>query len=248
MVARNYRQRLRRRGSRSTRDAEVSAWSRVIRSREPTAPIGRIRAAGRAICRQSATPFKSVPFLAIITSAVKIRNGLDSPFFFAFSVLAVNATKRNQAQISVNLGEILERTVPPLGYELVDWDQSPRSGLVRVFIDKPQGVDVEDCAKVSTHLTHLFAVENILYERLEVSSPGLDRALKKAADFARFAGEEVKLTLRESMDNAKRMKGVLRGLDGDAVVVETETGTRAIPLANIDKARLVPKIEWRSTK
>jgi ribosome maturation factor RimP len=149
---------------------------------------------------------------------------------------------------SVNLGEILERTVPPLGYELVDWDQSPRSGLVRVFIDKPQGVDVEDCAKVSTHLTHLFAVENILYERLEVSSPGLDRALKKAADFARFAGEEVKLTLRESVDNARRMKGVLRGLDGDAVVVETETGRRAIPLANIDKARLVPKIEWRSTK
>ena len=131
----------------------------------------------------------------------------------------------------MNLGEILERTVPPLGYELVDWDQSPRSGLVRVFIDKPQGVDVEDCAEVSTHLTHLFAVENILYERLEVSSPGLDRALKKAADFARFAGEEVKLTLRESVDNAKRMKGVLRGLDGDAVVVETETGTRAIPLA-----------------
>ena len=119
---------------------------------------------------------------------------------------------------------------------------------MRVFIDKPQGVDVEDCAKVSTHLTHLFAVENILYERLEVSSPGLDRALKKAADFTRFAGEEVKLTLRESVDNARRMKGVLRGLDGDAVVVETETGTRAIPLANIDKARLVPRIEWRNTK
>jgi ribosome maturation factor RimP len=148
----------------------------------------------------------------------------------------------------VNLGEILERTVPPLGYELVDWDRSPRSGLVRVFIDKPQGVDVEDCARVSTHLTHLFAVENILYERLEVSSPGLDRALKKAADFARFAGEEVKLTLRESVDNARRMKGVLRGLDGDAVVVETETGRRAIPLANIDKARLVPRIEWRNAK
>ncbi len=73
--------------------------------------------------------------------------------------------------------------------------------------------------------THLFAVENIVYERLEVSSPGLDRALRKAADFARFAGEEVKLTLRESIDNAKRMKGVLRGLDGDAVVVETETGS-----------------------
>ena len=148
----------------------------------------------------------------------------------------------------MNLGEILERTVPPLGYELVDWDHSHRSGLVRVFIDKPQGVDVEDCARVSTHLTHLFAVENVLYERLEVSSPGLDRALRKAADFARFEGEQVKLTLHESVDNAKRMKGVLRGLDGDAVVIETETGTRAIPLANIDKARLVPRIEWRNAK
>ncbi len=164
--------------------------------------------------------------------------GSTAHFFLLFRFLAV----------SVNLGEILERTVPPLGYELVDWDQSPRSGLVRVFIDKPKGVDVEDCARVSTHLTHLFAVENILYERLEVSSPGLDRTLKKAADFERFAGQEVKLTLRESFDNAKRMKGVLRGLDGGAVVVETETGMLAIPIENIDKARLVPRIEWRNPK
>ena len=84
----------------------------------------------------------------------------------------------------------------PLGYELVDWDHSARSGLVRVFIDKPGGVDVEDCAQVSTHLTHLFAAEQIDYDRLEVSSPGLDRPLKKAADFARFSGEEVRLTFK----------------------------------------------------
>ena len=86
------------------------------------------------------------------------------------------------------------------------------------------------------------------YDRLEVSSPGLDRPLKKAGDFVRFAGEEVKLTLRESVDNAKRIKGVLRGVDGDCVLVDTETGRRTIALANIDKARLVPKIEWRQTK
>ena len=119
---------------------------------------------------------------------------------------------------------------------------------MRVFIDKTHGVDVEDCARVSNHLTHLFAVENIDYQRLEVSSPGLDRPLKKAADFARFAGEEARLTLRESVDNAKRIKGRLRGLEGDAVLVETEFGTRAIALANIDNARLVPRIEWRKTK
>jgi ribosome maturation factor RimP len=151
----------------------------------------------------------------------------------------------------VKLGDTLERTLPPLGYELVDWDLA-RSGLIRVFIDKPKGVDVEDCAKVSTHLTHLFAVEQIDYSRLEVSSPGLDRPLKKAADFVRFAGEEVRLTLRESIvdakHGAKRMKGILRGVEGDAVVVETETGPRTIAISNIDKARLVPKIEWRNTK
>ena len=75
----------------------------------------------------------------------------------------------------MGLGELLERTVPALGYELVDWDMSARSRLVRVFIDKPGGVDVEDCASVSNHLTRLFAVENVDFERLEVSSPGLDR-------------------------------------------------------------------------
>jgi len=148
----------------------------------------------------------------------------------------------------IKLGEILERTLPPLGYELVDWDLSPRSGLLRVFIDKPNGVDVEDCARVSNHLTHLFAVEQVAYDRLEISSPGLDRPLKRAADFARFAGEEVRITLRESVDNARRMKGVLRGLDGESVLLDTEAGRRSIALANIDKARLVPKIEWRSAR
>ena len=148
----------------------------------------------------------------------------------------------------MKLGEILERTLPPMGYELVDWDSSPRSGLVRVFIDKPKGVDVEDCARVSNHLTHLFAVEQIAYDRLEVSSPGLDRALKKAADFERFAGEQVKLTLRDAIDNARRIKGVLRGVEGECVMVDTEAGRRTIALANIDKARLVPRIEWRNAR
>jgi len=148
----------------------------------------------------------------------------------------------------VKLGEILERTLPPMGYELVDWDSSPRSGLVRVFIDKPKGVDVEDCARVSSHLTHLFAVEQVAYDRLEVSSPGLDRPLKKAADFERFSGEQVKLTLRDAVDNARRMKGVLRGVEGECVLLDTEAGRRTIALANIDKARLVPRIEWRNTR
>ena len=145
----------------------------------------------------------------------------------------------------VELNALLERTLPALGYELVDLELSPKGRLVRVFIDQPKGVGVEDCAKVSHHLTRLFAVENVDFDRLEVSSPGLDRPLKKAADYARFVGQEAKLTLREPVEGARRLKGILRGLEGDAALVETDAGTRAIPLGSIEKARLVPKIEWR---
>ena len=142
------------------------------------------------------------------------------------------------------IGELLQRTLPALGYELVDVETS-RSGLVRVFIDKPAGIDVEDCARVSNHLTRLFAVENIDFERLEVSSPGLDRPLTKLADFVRFAGEEAQLTLSAPVDGAKRIKGIVRGIDGDNVLVETAAGVRAFPFGTIGRARLVPRIDWR---
>ena len=95
---------------------------------------------------------------------------------------------------------------------------------MRVFIDKPGGVDVEDCAHVSNHLTHLFAVENVDYGRLEVSSPGLDRPLKKQADFARFDGREAQFKLREPIGNSRRIKGVLRGIDADVVRLKRPTG------------------------
>jgi len=145
----------------------------------------------------------------------------------------------------MNLGELLERTLPPLGYELVEWEMSPRGRLVRVFIDKPNGVDVEDCARVSHHLTRLFAAENVDFDRLEVSSPGLDRPLRKATDFVRFAGEEAALRLTEPVENTRRVKGILRGCEDGAVLIETAKGMRTIPLGGIEKARLVPRIEWR---
>jgi ribosome maturation factor RimP len=150
--------------------------------------------------------------------------------------------------VPARLSELLERTLPPMGFEVVDVDCSPSGRLVRVFIDKPGGVDVEDCAHVSNHLRHLFAVEGIDYDRLEVSSPGLDRPLKKEADFVRFDGREAKLKLRQPIGNARRLTGVLRGVDAGVVRLETAEGTQSIPLANIDKARLVPKIEWRNAR
>jgi ribosome maturation factor RimP len=145
----------------------------------------------------------------------------------------------------VNLHTLLERTLPALGYELVDLELSPKGRMVRVFIDKPGGVDVEDCASVSNHLTRLFAVENVDFERLEVSSPGLDRPLKTPHDYERFAGQDAQLWLREPLDGAKRLKGTLRGLDDGRAVIETAKGTVTLPLDGIERARLVPQIEWR---
>jgi ribosome maturation factor RimP len=145
----------------------------------------------------------------------------------------------------MGIGDLLERTVPALGYELVDWDMSARNRLIRVFIDKPDGVDVEDCARVSNHLTRLFAVEDIEFERLEISSPGLDRPVKRLRDYARFTGREARLTLSAPVDGARRIKGILRGTAGEDVLVETAAGVKSFPFGTIAQARLVPAIDWR---
>ena len=145
----------------------------------------------------------------------------------------------------MGIGDLLERTVPALGYELVDWDMSARNRLIRVFIDKPDGVDVEDCARVSNHLTRLFAVENIDFERLEISSPGLDRPVKRLRDYARFAGREARLTLSAPVDGARRIKGILRGTAGEDVLVGIVAGVKSFPFGTIAQARLVPAIDWR---
>ena len=144
----------------------------------------------------------------------------------------------------MSLQELIESTVTGLGYELVMVELSPRSRLVRVFMDapeKPRGVDVEDCATVSNQLTHLFQVENIDYDRLEVSSPGLDRPLVKAADYTRFAGSQVQVKLRMPIGERRQFNGTLIGIEDDQVQLELGGNTITFPLSNIDKARLVPK-------
>ena len=142
----------------------------------------------------------------------------------------------------MQLLELIEQAVVGLGYELVDFETSPRARLLRVFIDTPAGVGIDDCTAVSNHLTRLFAVENVDYDRLEVSSPGLDRPLKKAADFERFAGQEVQLRSRLAIGNQRNFTGVLTGLVDGEVCLQTEAGERRFPLAQVDKARLVPKL------
>ncbi len=113
---------------------------------------------------------------------------------------------------------VVDRTVTGMGYELVDAEKSV-GGLLRVFIDHPaaasSAVSVDDCERVTRQLQHVLEVEGCAYERLEVSSPGLDRPLKKAADYARFEGEQVELTLKEPFQGRKRFRGALRS-NGDA--------------------------------
>lgn len=123
------------------------------------------------------------------------------------------------AGIAADLYGTIERTVEGLGYELVDVERLA-AGLLRVTLDSPQGVGLEDCERVSRQLSHLFAVEDVEYDRLEVSSPGLDRPLRRARDFARFIGAEVQVQLAEAIPVAgasagrKRLRGRLLELSG----------------------------------
>jgi ribosome maturation factor RimP len=135
--------------------------------------------------------------------------------------------------------KLVETTVSGLGYELVDLERSGR-GMLRVLIDKPEGISVDDCQVVSNQLTRLFMVENIDYERLEVSSPGLDRPLKKEADFVRFNGKKVQLKLRMPLAGRKNFVGLIAGVSDGILQVDVDGSQVTIELSNLDKARLVP--------
>ena len=119
----------------------------------------------------------------------------------------------------MNWQSAVERTVTGLGYDLVDAEKSA-GGLLRVLIDHPllasdgaaqPFITVDDCEKVTRQLQHVLEVDGCTYERLEVSSPGLDRPLKKAADYARFAGEQIEVTLKLPFKGRKKYRGELQG-------------------------------------
>lgn len=160
----------------------------------------------------------------------------------------------------MQLLELIEKTVNGTGYDLVDFEQAER-GLFRVYIDfLPEDVEkghvtVEDCAKVSHQLSHVLTVEDVNYERLEISSPGLDRPLRKFSDFARFIGENITVKLRLPMpgtNNRKTFEGVLLESEGETLKLEFEGKDGAamleFTLADVDKARLVPQVDFRSRK
>jgi len=139
----------------------------------------------------------------------------------------------------MDVTRLVETTLAGLGYELVDLEISGR-GMVRVFLDKPGGITLDDCERVSNQLTRLFVVEGVAYDRLEVSSPGLDRPLKKEADFVRFRGEKVNLKLRVPMEGRKNFIGILGEVKDGVLQLDMEGKQVAIVLSNVDRARLVP--------
>jgi ribosome maturation factor RimP len=157
----------------------------------------------------------------------------------------------------MNWQAAIERTVTGLGYDLVDVERSAR-GLLRVFIDRlpddPHGefITVEDCEKVTRQLQHVLEVEGCAYERLEVSSPGLDRPLKKPADYARFCGEKVELTLKLPFQGRKKYQGVLGQADGGGwrLVFDEGKGEQALDfsLEEVREARLVPVVDFKGRR
>ena len=150
-----------------------------------------------------------------------------------------------------SMAEVAEMTLAGMGFELVDTRVSGGGRFLVVFIDRPAGsgagVTVDDCADVSRQLTRVFAVEGVDYDRLEVSSPGLDRPLRKAADFVRFAGSKVDVKMRTpDASGRRRFTGLLRGEAGGVATVEVDGRDVALNVGDIDKARLVPDLAARA--
>lgn len=143
----------------------------------------------------------------------------------------------------LSLENVIEPVVTGMGYELVDVQMSNGGRFLRLFIDKPQGINVDDCAAVSRQLTRVFEVEGVDYDRLEVSSPGLDRPLRKADDFVRFAGQKAELRMRTAdAGGRRRFSGVLKGAEAGRVMVEVDGQTVALALDDVERAKLVPEL------
>jgi ribosome maturation factor RimP len=161
----------------------------------------------------------------------------------------------------------VERTVTGLGYELVDTERASH-GLLRVYIDRVQGdptgafVTVEDCERVTRQLQHVLEVEHLAYARLEVSSPGLDRPLKRSSDYRRFAGEQVDVTLKLPFNGRRKYRGELALIDAEGpdaagdgdrfrlIFEDGRNGEQALDFAihEVREARLVPVLDFKGRR
>ena len=152
-------------------------------------------------------------------------------------------SKEIQTKIQLELEELAETLVISEGMELVDLEyrrQGPR-WLLRLFIDKEGGVTVDDCANISRQFGDLLDAKDIVPQTyvLEVSSPGLNRPIKKKEDFRRFAGRKVQLRLVSPLEGRRKIVGDLVGIENEKVIVTAAEGRCSIALEDIDRANLV---------
>jgi ribosome maturation factor RimP len=152
----------------------------------------------------------------------------------------------NRNRILLEVEPLLETELESRGIEVVDVQYKSQGGrwVLQVFIDTPEGVDLDTCQKTSELISGILDQKDIIpgHYALEVSSPGLDRVLKKPRDFIRFKGSEVRLKTHQAVAGRKNFKGVLLGFEGGYIIIEQDGNTIDIPEGNIYQARLVPDI------
>jgi ribosome maturation factor RimP len=170
-----------------------------------------------------------------------LSGGFRAHFFF-WGKNRQKGEMQNES-IAERVQELAERVAIDHGLELVHAEVAgpENKPIVRIFIDKPQGVTHEDCSEVSTHLGTILDVEDFIHASytLEVSSPGLERGLYKRADFERFAGSNAKMKTRQPIDGQRNFRGRLLGVEGDDVLFEDRTsGHVRVPVELITKANL----------
>ena len=157
-----------------------------------------------------------------------------------------------QASIEERVGEIAERVAADHGLELVHAEVAGPDGrpILRIFIDKPEGVTHEDCSQVSHHLSTILDVEDFIHSAytLEVSSPGLERGLYKRRDYERFAGSLARMKTKRAINGQRNFRGRIIRLEDETVIFEDKTsGQVNVPLESIAKANLEIDVEeeWR---
>lgn len=144
------------------------------------------------------------------------------------------------------LQQMLEPVIESLGYELLLLEYAPsHDALLRLFIDSPGGINLEDCERVSREVAGVLDVEDPISSnyRLEVSSPGLDRPLVKPAHFERFIGEKVKVQLLAPVNGRRKFAGAIRSVSGNTVQLEMADGTVELDILSMERARLVPPFD-----
>ena len=143
--------------------------------------------------------------------------------------------------MTIDLETLIEKNISKLGYELVDFEVINRGELLRIFIDKPSSITIHDCVDVTNQLKYILTVEeDITFDRLEVSSPGTNRVVKKLKDFERFKGEKIKIKTRTPIEDRKNFTGILQGIKEDLILIDFNDVLVEIKLDNIEKARLDP--------